>query len=249
MNKVKILGIVGSPRKGGHTEILMREALKAAEEIGDVETEMLHLAGKKINPCLGCSDEKGNLVCRTDRCVFDDDMTKTIYGKLLEADGFIVGTPSYYGNVTAQLKALFDRCSFVKYRLYRLSDKVGGAFCVAGHAHGGVETAIHAINWWLFMQGMIVVNDGSPTTEDCERLKNVLGPRSTHSVAFDFAHFPGGWADSEYGKIREDTKAIETVRSLGRRVARVTKWTKYAQENLGKISYGSAEARKKLIKE
>ena len=245
MKTVKILGVVGSPRKGGHTEILMKEALKAAEEIEGVKTEMIHIAGKKINPCLGCCNEKGELTCKPDKCIYDDDMTRTFYKQLLEADGIILGIAVYYANVPAQLKAFMDRCAWVKYRLYKLSDKVGGAFAVAAHAHGGIETAVNAANWYFMCQGMVIVNDGSPTKEDCERLANVLGPRSRHSVAYDFAHFPGGWADSAYGMIKEDVKAIETVRALGRRVARVSRWIVSGQEALGKVEYGSAVARPK----
>ena len=52
MTKVNILGIVGSPRHRSNTEVMVREALKGAEETGNVETQILQLAGKKINPCI-----------------------------------------------------------------------------------------------------------------------------------------------------------------------------------------------------
>ncbi len=99
---MKVLGIVCSPRKGGNTEILVREALAAALEAG-AETEIVLVAGKDIAGCDGCSS------CRqTGVCHIKDDM-QPIYKQLEATDAIIFGTPVYFANVTAQAKAIMDR--------------------------------------------------------------------------------------------------------------------------------------------
>jgi len=100
---VKILGILGSPRKNGNTQILIKEALSAAEEAG-AKTDLLNITDRDIRPCKGCHacfKELG-------RCQTDDDM-QTIYPRLLEANGIIIGTPVYFANVSGQTKVFMDR--------------------------------------------------------------------------------------------------------------------------------------------
>ncbi|SFQ98525.1 flavodoxin family protein [Desulfoscipio geothermicus] len=100
---MKILGIVGSKRKKGNTSILVQEALKAAKREG-METELIFLGDYVIKDCIGCEGCKD-----TYKCVLNDDMQK-IYPLLLEADGIILGSPTYWYNVTADMKAFIDRC-------------------------------------------------------------------------------------------------------------------------------------------
>ena len=91
---MKVIGIVSSPRKGGNTEILVREALKAAREAG-AETELVSVAKKSISPCDGCGACEKNGICK-----IKDDM-QVIYQQLESADGIVFGTPVYFLNVTA----------------------------------------------------------------------------------------------------------------------------------------------------
>jgi multimeric flavodoxin WrbA len=99
---MKILGIVCSPRQGGNTEILMKEALASAGEAG-AQTELVSVAGKNIAPCDGCNG------CRkTAVCLIKDDM-RTIYQEMETADGIVFGSPVYFGSVSAQGKAVMDR--------------------------------------------------------------------------------------------------------------------------------------------
>ena len=99
---MKVLGIVGSPRKGGNTEILVEEALAAAHEAG-AQTELVSVAGKNITPCDGCSSCR-----RAGVCHIKDDM-QSIYQQLESADAIIFGSPVYFGSVSAQVKAIIDR--------------------------------------------------------------------------------------------------------------------------------------------
>jgi multimeric flavodoxin WrbA len=112
---MKVLGILGSPRKGGNTELLLEEALKGAEAEG-AEVERLRLTDYNIIPCKEC------LACYKDgNCIILDDMAK-IYPKLLEADIILLASPIFFYGVTAWAKALIDRCQALWSRKYQLKD-------------------------------------------------------------------------------------------------------------------------------
>lgn len=100
---MKILGIVGSERKKGNTSLLVQRALETAGAEG-IETEIIFLGDYTIAGCMGCEGCKN-----TYRCVVNDDMQK-IYPRLLEADAVIIGSPTYFYNVSAAVKAFIDRC-------------------------------------------------------------------------------------------------------------------------------------------
>jgi multimeric flavodoxin WrbA len=112
---MKVLGIFGSPRRGGNTDLLLNEALKGAEK-ENAEVERLYLREFTITPCLECHgcDDTGN-------CVILDDMEK-IYPKLLEADVIILASPIFFYGVTAWAKALIDRSQALWTRKYLLKD-------------------------------------------------------------------------------------------------------------------------------
>ena len=100
---MKVLGIVGSQRKKGNTSILVQEALKPFKEHG-AETELIFLGDHEIKSCKGCEGCK-----KTFKCVIEDDMQK-IHPLILDADGVILGSPTYFYNVSADMKAFLDRC-------------------------------------------------------------------------------------------------------------------------------------------
>lgn len=126
---MKVLGIVCSPRKGGNTEILMREALKAVEEAGG-KFELRLMADMDIAPCDACG------ACwETGVCKIDDDM-QDVYDLLLKSDGVIIGTPVYFINVSAQAKALIDR-TYALLRSGKLRGKVAAALVAVRRVGGG----------------------------------------------------------------------------------------------------------------
>ena len=94
MEKVKILGIVGAGRKKGNTFKLVSEALDSAGEVRNVETKLIHLIGKKIEPCRGYGCD----VCRLKKvpCIIKDDF-EDVAEEMFQADGIIIGTPVYMG--------------------------------------------------------------------------------------------------------------------------------------------------------
>lgn len=147
---VKVIGIVGSPQRGGNTEFLVKEALKAAAEEG-AETELIMLLDKEIRPCDGCE------TCgQTGECHIKDDL-KPIFEKMLNADGIILGSPVYVGSATSQVKALIDRTTrWARNGLkgQPFENKVGGPIVVARRA--GQNFTIAQLLCFFFLTGMII---------------------------------------------------------------------------------------------
>lgn len=131
---IKVLGIAGSPRRGGNTEILLDRALGGATSQG-AESEKLVLSELEIAPCLNCDD------CLTaGECSIPDHMDM-VYPKLRQADCLILASPIFFRSVSAQTKAMIDRCQALwvtKYMLHRqVSDrKRQGLFISVGHWKG-----------------------------------------------------------------------------------------------------------------
>jgi len=147
---LRLLGIVGSPRKGGNTEIIIKEALKAAEQKG-AETELIHLVDFSLKPCDGCQ------ACfETKNCVIKDDVEK-IFEKMTEADAIIIGSPVYFYNVSAQTKTFIDRVGYLNIARERKAfrNKIGGAMAVTGRS--GLANALSAILTFLTAARMITV--------------------------------------------------------------------------------------------
>ena len=109
---MKVLGISGSPRKGGNTDIILKEILRGARE-SDSETSAVFLRDYAITACIGCEKCRKDLTCTQ----FNDGMT-LLYPKVEEADIIILGSPVYNYNITSQMKAFIDRL----YPYYIFSD-------------------------------------------------------------------------------------------------------------------------------
>ena len=100
---MKVLGISGSMRVDGNTSDLVNVILKRCDEAG-IKTEFVSLAGKKINPCLGC--EK----CKEKKwCVIENDDWDKVIQKVLDCDVLVIGSPTYYYDVCGHLKNFIDR--------------------------------------------------------------------------------------------------------------------------------------------
>ena len=151
---MKVLGISGSPRKKGNTEFLIQLALDEIRKEG-IDTEIITLANKTINPCNAC------MACKKDknRCVIEDDF-EPMFLKMREADGLILGTPVYFGSATPNIKSFMDRTGYVCRQgenfFYR---KVGAPIVVARRA--GQNFTLAQLTFFLLLMGMIVV-PGSP---------------------------------------------------------------------------------------
>jgi len=144
---VKAIGIVGSPRKNGNTEIITRHALKAIAEEG-LETELIRLAGRDIRPCNDCG------VCgEEEQCPIKDDLFP-IYTKMKRAEAIILASPVYYGSATAQLKALMDRTGNISGARRVFAGKVGGPLVVARRA--GQNFTFAQIMYWFHILGFFM---------------------------------------------------------------------------------------------
>ncbi len=144
-----IIGIVGSPRRGGNTELLTNEVLQAAAQEG-METELITLAGRQIQPCDGCK------VCREKKrdCHIQDDLPP-IFEKMLKADGIILASPVYIGSATAQIKALIDRSCYWSGAYDRpFENKVGAPLVVARRA--GQNFTFAQLMFFFYISGMII---------------------------------------------------------------------------------------------
>ncbi|MEO0248739.1 MAG: flavodoxin family protein [candidate division WOR-3 bacterium] len=149
-----VVGISGSPRKGGNTEFLLSESLGVASERG-FQTDRLLCSEINVGFCKDCGGcAKGK------PCPEEDDMP-IVLETLEKADGIIVASPVYFGSVTGQLKAIFDRTIPFRRQGMKLKDKVGCSITVGGARNGGQEKAMESIHAWMHIHGMIVVGDNS----------------------------------------------------------------------------------------
>ncbi len=151
MKKLNVVAFNGSPRREGNTSILIRQIFDELEHEG-ITTELVQVGGRQIRGCSACMRcyEK-----RNQRCVFDDDIVNACIGKMIDADGIILGSPVYFLDVTAEMKALIDRSGVVSMAnggLYR--HKVANA--VAAVRRSGGNTTIDTILHFLLYSDMIV---------------------------------------------------------------------------------------------
>ncbi|QHN07585.1 flavodoxin family protein [Methanothermobacter sp. THM-2] len=149
-----IVGICGSPRKQATHHVLER-ALETLEDEG-FETEFFAVRGKNISPCRHC-----DYCLRNRECVLKDDMYP-LYDLLRGAQGIIIATPVYNGGVSAQVKAIMDRCRALGAEDYdSLRGKVGMGIAVGGDRCGGQEPALMQIHTFYILNGVIPVSGGS----------------------------------------------------------------------------------------
>jgi multimeric flavodoxin WrbA len=149
-----IVGICGSPRKMA-TEYVLRKALEMLEDMG-FETSFFTVRGKNIGFCRHC-----DYCLKNKACIIADDML-TLYDLLKAAKGIILATPVYNGGVSAQLKAIMDRCrALIAADQNALRYKVGMAIAVGGDRVGGQELAIQQILTFYILNGIIPVSGGS----------------------------------------------------------------------------------------
>ena len=148
---MKVVAFNGSPRKHGNTAMLINTVLSVLQDEG-VETELVQLGGKKIRGCIACMKCLEN---QDKKCAIDNDIFNDLFPVMLESDGLIIGSPTYFSNVTAEVKALIDRAGFVSRVNGDLLQRKVGAAVVAVRRAGAVPT-FDAINKLFFISQMIV---------------------------------------------------------------------------------------------
>ena len=154
---MRVVAFSGSARKGGNTALLLRRVLTALEAEG-IETELIELAGKKAQGCTVC------LKCRETldrRCHGRADAINECIEKMDAADGILIGSPVYFGDVSPETKALIDRAGYVGRANKGMLDRKIGAGVVAvrragalhaldtiGHFFGLVQMVVPGASYW-----------------------------------------------------------------------------------------------------
>ena len=205
MSEKLILGISGSPRKGANTDLMLAEALKAAETVEGIRTETIYLRDYEIHNCRGCF-----ACCR--------DGMDEIYPKLKACDGLIIASPVYFQSVSAQVKQFMDRTEgLLRYGTsqyqYALQNKVGGGLVVGGNRNAGEELTMLELQGFFQVHDMIVVGSGGEPTPGC---------------------YNGGACTTypQKGDIRDavlsDELGMKSCRNLGIRVAKTVMMLRHA---------------------
>lgn len=148
---MKVVAFNGSPHKKGNTSILIGHVFEELEKEG-IKTELVQLSDKKLRGCIACFKCLENL---DKRCAVKNDGMNECIEKMIDADGIIFGSPTYFSNITAEMKALIDRAGMVATVNGYLLQKKVGAGVVAARRAGGVF-AFDALNHFFLYHQMIV---------------------------------------------------------------------------------------------
>lgn len=188
---MKVIAFNGSPRANGNTAQSIRIVLAELEKEG-IETEVVQLGGQKVFGCLACGR------CwetKESRCIRQDDQMNVFIQKMQEADGIIIGSPTYFSNVSTEVKALIDRCGFVNKANNGdiLRGKVGAGIVSVRRA--GSTFVYSAINFFFGIAEMVI-------------------PSSSYwNMTLSL----------EPGDVQKDAEGIETFQTLGRNMAKLLK--------------------------
>ena len=134
---MRVVAICGSPRKQGNTDLLLRTVLKQLTEAG-ADTELVDLAGHAIRGCTAC------YICflkKNGKCVLAKDLVNDCIAKMVAADAILLGSPTYFADISSEMKAFIDRCGMVSRANGDLFRRKLGAAVVASS-----RGAIHAFD-------------------------------------------------------------------------------------------------------
>ena len=148
---MKVVAFNGSARKDGNTAILVNYVLDELKKEG-IKTELVQLAGKKIRGCAACYKCFDN---KDQRCSVKDDVANECIEKMIEAQGIILASPTYFADVTAEMKALIDRSGFVSRANGDMLKRKVGAAVVAARRAGSIH-AFDSINHFFLIAQMLV---------------------------------------------------------------------------------------------
>jgi len=183
---MKVIAFNGSARKDGNTAILINQVFSELEKQG-IETEMIQFSGQKIRGCIACYKCFEN---KDQRCSVKDDIVNDCIEKMLQADGIILASPTYFADVSSELKALIDRAGLVaKANSDMFRHKVGAA--IVAVRRGGSIHAFDSINHFFLISQMII-------------------PGSSYwNMGFGL----------EKGDAKKDEEGLQTMAALGRNMA------------------------------
>jgi multimeric flavodoxin WrbA len=148
---MKVVAFNGSARKDGNTAILIKHVFQELEKEG-IETELMQLAGKKINGCIACYKCFEN---KDKHCSVKNDIVNECIDKMLDADGVILGSPTYVADITSEMKALIDRAGLVSRANGDMFKRKVGAAVVAVRRAGSIH-AFDSINHFFLIGQWLV---------------------------------------------------------------------------------------------
>jgi multimeric flavodoxin WrbA len=148
---MKVIAFNGSARKQGNTAILINHVFSELEKEG-IETELVELAGKKIQGCTACYK---CFETKDRRCAVKNDIVNDCIEKMVEAGGIILGSPTYFADITSEMKALIERAGFTAMANDSMFKRKVGAAVVAVR-RGGAIHAFDSINHFFLINQMIV---------------------------------------------------------------------------------------------
>ena len=183
---MKVVAFNGSARKDGNTAILIGYVFRELEKEG-IETQLVQLSGSRIHGCIACMKCFEN---KDQRCSVKDDITNGCIGKMLDADGIILGSPTYFANVSTEMKALIDRAGMVSRANGDMLARKVGAAVVAVRRAGAIHV-FNSINHFFFIGQMVV-------------------PGSSYwNIGMG----------REKGEVEKDEEGVQTMENLGRNMA------------------------------
>lgn len=150
---MKVVAFNCSPRKEGNTCHMIRTVLDVLQNEG-IETEIVQVGGNDLHGCRACG---GCIRNKDGKCVLKDDILNECYAKMVKADGIIIGSPTYFADLTTEAKALIDRSGYVaKANGNPLRRKVGTSVCAVRRA--GSIHVLDSINHFFTINEMVLVS-------------------------------------------------------------------------------------------
>jgi multimeric flavodoxin WrbA len=183
---MKVVAFNTSVRRDGNTALLIREVFKELHKKG-IETELIQLAGERLQGCVAC----GRCFEKKDKkCALGGDLVNDCIGKMIQSEGIIIGSPTYFADCTSSAKALIERAGMVaRANDNMLKRKVGAA--VIAVRRGGAIHAFDTINHFFTIGEMIIVG----------------------SLYWNIG------VGRQIGEVRQDKEGINTMRILGKNMA------------------------------
>lgn len=160
-SEMKVIGFNGSPRKDGNTDTLIGYLLREIEKEG-IETELVHLSTRRIHGCIACYKCFKN---RDRRCAVMSDAANEHIEKMTTAQGIVLGSPSYFQDVTPEMKALIDRAGFVGMANGKMYKNKVGASISCFRRTGGMHV-IETMNHFFFNSEIIVAGRATGVARD-----------------------------------------------------------------------------------
>jgi multimeric flavodoxin WrbA len=148
---MKVVAFNGSPRKEGNTSLLIGHIFTELNREG-IETESVQVGGETIRGCTACFKCFAN---KDRRCAMNDDIANACVEKMIEADGIIIGSPTYFAALTPETKALIDRCGMVTRTNGDLLKRKAGAAVVAVRRAGAISV-FDTINHFFTISQMVI---------------------------------------------------------------------------------------------